>query len=814
MLRLSRTSPATVTAVLLAAALVTFTAVMQAGVRGELERAVRTATGDADVIVTATGPDSALPPHLSAEIRALPGVEAVEEHVSGIEVVDDELGAAIGVQSLGDDTLLHLTGGRLPTGDNEAVIVEVPGMFPQYLPGAEVTLKNDGGEAETIAVVGTVKAEPGATDQPSLPTLLCSRADAQRLLGREGSTSVFVHASGDVGLVEDRVAEIAAGLGDAVSVENSSDFVAANASRYEVGTRTVMLALQLLTLVAMLAAFVVVGTNYRLQLARSTRQIALLRSIGALRRQVFTSALLRAAATGALGAAGGIVLGVSIGAAVLPGTPAAFTHVGFWLRLVALGLAAGILPSALAALQPAWKATRVAPVEALRSAEPAVQSAQSGDGPYRRGRVRTACAVLLITAGAAVTAAGGSAAALTLVVLGAFLTFVGLVGAAGSIFPRLALGLERLTCGIGGVYSEVAGEQLRHHPGRSGATAVAVWLGSASIAALLTGSATAQATLSEVVDGATPADIIATPTGGTYSPVSLHNRVSQLPEVAGSAIVTTTMLDADSAASPDGSGPMTVTAWSSQLESALRTGTAIAEPEPGTVILPPTPQTTAGGAGPGTVTLRQAGTTRRLEVRVVEGAPLMGIVHQSDLAPFERTPPTVWVRLAPGADPLRAMETIARVPGVATLSSPAVQRQEADAELARFVELGLAFLAVALIIAVVGLSNTVALSVTERAREIGVLRALGALRTHITWMILLETLLISAAAGIVGVASGVLFGVAGAYALMVNEQLYVVTAIPWVYLAALMVSVLAAAALGSVLPARRAAAIPPAAALA
>lgn len=810
MLRISRTSPANVIAVLFATALVTFTLVFQAGVRGDLERAVRTATGDADLIVTSDDADSALPAQLVGKIRAVPGVENVEEQIVGIAVVDDELGAAIGVQSLIDDTLFHLTAGRMPSGDNESVIVETPGKPMRYLPGAEIKLKNYDDISETIHVVGVVEAEPGATMEPALPTLLCSRGDAQRLLGIAGSNAAFVRASGIVDDVEVQVAEIVAQSGSTTRVENSTDYIAANASKYEAGTRTVMLALRLLTAVALLAALVVIGNNYRLQLARSTREIALLRSIGALRRQVFTSVLVRAAATGVLGAVGGVVLGVVAGGLALKGMPAASVDAGFWLRVIALGLAAGVFPSAFASLRPARMATRVAPVEALRRTEPAVQS---GGGSHGGGGPRKALAVLLIVTGIALTVTGGATQTLVLVISGALLSCAGLLSAGAQIFTRVALGFGQLASAPGGAHTELACEQLRRHPGRSGATAAAVWLGSTLMAALLTGSATAQATLGEAVDAATPTDIIATPAQNNGNLMELRNQIHQLPEVAESAIVTDTMLDAEFAASLEGDSPMTVAAWSPELGSALRTGAVIPEPEPGTIILPPTPETTAG-AGPATVTLRQSGNAHRFEITVIEGAPLMGIVHQTDLSQFEVPSPSVWVKAAPGIDPLDAMDAIGQLPGVTMLSSPAVQRLEADAELTRFVALGLAFLTVALVIAVVGLSNTVALSVTERYREIGLLRALGALRAQITGMILIETLLLALAAGLIGVALGVVFGVAGAGALLGGEKLYVVPTVPWASLTAMVAGLLAAAALGAVLPARRAAAIPPAAALA
>ncbi|GAA1184872.1 ABC transporter permease YtrF precursor [Corynebacterium glaucum] len=830
MRRVLRTSPATLIAVLFATALVVFTAMIQAGVRSDLERAARTATGNADVIVTApSGAD--LPSSLSDQIRALPGVAEVTEQVAGTAIIDDELGAAIGVQSLNDDTLIRLTAGRMPSDDNEAVLVEVPGKPTRYLTGAEITVEGYSGGTETITIVGTATAKPGATAEPALSTLVCSPRAAQRLLGLEGSTALLAHASGNVNQAHGEVAaavdESGHESGRVATVENSEAFVAANASKYAAGTRTIMLALQLLTAVALLAALVVIGNNYRLQLARSTREIALLRSIGALRRQVFSAVLARAASVGVLGALGGFVLGTVVGAvvgaAVLQGLPAAASQLGFWVRLIVLALAAGVIPSVLAALWPAKLATRVAPIEALRRAEPASEvGGAGGAGGVERGRrrvprrVRLAAAFALLVAGVGVTVAGGFAASIVLVVLGALAACAGLMLAAAPIFTCAALGLGLIAGTRVGSQADLAREQLRRNPGRSGATAVAVWIGTTLMAALLTGSATAQATLGQVFEGATPMDITVTPSGEAEvpagDPAELSAQISQLTEVAASAVVADVMLDASFSASPDGGGPMTVAAWNPQLSSVLRTDAVIPGPAPGTIILPPTPETT-GGSGPGTVTLRQPGTEHDFAVTVVDGAPIMGIVHPSDLERFNEASLSVWVKLVPDADPLEAMDAIAQLPGVAALSSPAVQRLEANAEIAQFVALGLAFLAVALLIAVVGLSNTVALSVTERTREIGLLRALGALRSQITGMILAETLLLASAASLIGMAFGVLFGIAGAHALLGGEQLYVFAAVPWLSLAALLVVLLAAAALAALLPARRAAAIPPVAAL-
>ncbi|UIZ91635.1 FtsX-like permease family protein [Corynebacterium sp. CNCTC7651] len=745
----TRLSPATVIAVLLATALVSFTFLIQHGIRAEMERAVRTSIGDASVVVTSASSEVGLRPSLAEGIRGLPGVRGVTEQAAGIAVTRTEPPTAVGVQVLIDASLLTITDGHLPAGESEALLVEVPGKPTRYPVGAQIEVEGYGGEAEHVTIAGIATAALGATEEPSLPTLLSDLPTAQRLLGVEGSTTLLVAAEGDAGEVFAAVDELVAASGAGASVMASEAYVAANASNYAVGTRTIALALKLLSAVSLLAAFVVIGNNYQLQLARSTREIALLRSIGALRRQVFWLLTSNALRAGVIGALGGIALGVLAGAAVLRGLPAGAARPGFWAGLVAVGLAAGVVPSVLAALRPAYAATRVSPLQALRAAD--------------------------------VEATGS---------------------AAGSVFTFVAKQMAR----VSGPEGRQAVAQLARHPGRSGATAAAVWIGATLTAALLVGGASAQATLSEAVEGATPTDVVVTPNGDAGA---LAATIAELPEVEAAAAVTDLVLDASFA---DTEGPMTVAAWNPQLGGVLRTDTAIAEPTPGTIILPPTPQT-AGRAASTSVALHQPGVTRVFSIQVVEGAPLMGVLNRSDIALFDAPSQSVWVKLAPGVSPSVGMDALARVPGIAALSSPALQREGTNEELQGYVRIGVAFLLVSLLIALVGLANNVALAVVERRREIGLLRALGATKVQVMRGILAETQLLAASGAAIGLACGIVAGAAGSRALLGGEQLHVVVQIPWARLALLLIGLLAAAGAAAIVPARRAAAIPPIAAL-
>ncbi|WP_066526542.1 ABC transporter permease family protein [Corynebacterium bouchesdurhonense] len=277
----TRISPATLLAVLLATALVSFTHLIQHGMQSDLARAARASIGDASVVVTAPGGESGLPPSLAGGIRALPGVRGVTEQAAGIAVTRTEPPTVLGVQVLIDDTLLTITRGRLPAGENEALLVEVAGKPTRYPVGAHIAVEGEAGGSEGVVIVGTATAALGATEEPSLPTLMCDLSTAQRLLGTRGATSLLVATDDAAEEVSRRVGDLAEAADAGATVATSKAYVAANALKYAVGTRTIALTLRLLSAVSVLAAFVVIGNNYQLQLARSTRDIALLRSIGA-----------------------------------------------------------------------------------------------------------------------------------------------------------------------------------------------------------------------------------------------------------------------------------------------------------------------------------------------------------------------------------------------------------------------------------------------------------------------------------------------------------------------------------------------------
>lgn len=779
---LDKTSPATVIAVIMSAALVCLSSFLHVGVGEAAQRAVRTAINDADVVITSSGPSSAM-----SQIAATAAVDRIEEQVYGVTVTDAENPLAVAVQTIPSTATLTLIEGRFPEDPSEVLLIEVPATPTRYATGTQLEFRGENGVTHNVTVAGRATAAAGAVEKPSIPTLLGSAATAHQLLGAAATTRLLVYTTGNAEAV---AAEIQDALAADVSVSSGEAYVADHAADFALGSRTILLALTLVTAAALLAGLMVIANNYQIQLVRSLRQIALLRSIGALRRQVFAQVLAQAGLTGALGALGGIVVGTILGGLVLHLLP---TTDGLPLTPtpIILALTAGVIPCLLAALRPAVQATRVAPVAALREAPV--------ERPATQQRARMVAGFATLGLGVGLTVWGGIDSSLGLVLPGAVLASVGLVLSAPAVFTSAAAALAR----YGGLGLRQASAQIARNPGRSGVTGIAVWLGTTLMVSLVVASATAQATLTDGINGATPTDIFVTP---SEDAAQLADQIQSLPTVAASTTVQSLMVDATFDAQ---SRPLTVVAWTPQLADVLRTETTIAQPEPGTMILPPTPDAVDGDQ----VRLDQDGQTTELTVRIVAGSPMVGIVAPEDLSAFDVPLADVWVKLAPGAEPVTALEEIGNLPGVLYTSSPAVQRASIVTTLRQANLAGGAFLAVALAISMVGLANTIGVSVAERSREIGLFRALGALRSQVRRMVVTETLMLAAVAVSLGVVSGLLFGACGARAVLGEEQLVVSVHIPWLLVAALMVTVVGCAGLAAVIPARKAAGIVPVAAI-
>ncbi|TNM70211.1 ABC transporter permease [Streptomyces sp. NP160] len=664
------------------------------------------------------------------------------------------------------------------------------------------------------------------------------------------------------------------------------------------GTRILTGVVLAFAAVALVVATTVITNTFSVLVAQRTRQLALLRCVGATKGQVRRGVLAEAAVLGVVASVVGVLAGtaLSVAAAQVLARHAAGVPVPDGVVLttsaVLAPLAVGTLATVLAAWVPARAATRVSPLEALRPLN-------APDLRLRASRVRLVSALLLLLGGGTLLVVGvlfatgsfnellglqgtgqevtswGVAAA----VLGGTASFTGVLLGAVFLVPRTVSLVGLLVARAGGAPSRLAALNAVRNPRRTASTAGALLIGTTLVALMVVGAATTSRTLSAALDRQFPVDVTVSAVpdytaDGRALPSDLDpalvSAARAVPGVGATALLTTGEVTTHGGpgASPDGAtfDLEVVSAPREDLEGVLVRPADVAPLAPGTAVLSrETAQRVGvrdGGellltavsavwADDGTVGADGSGSPGaaqpappELEVRVAV-TDLGGrqvVLAPEDAAALQLTATQdgglrdLWLRTDPGADPVEVAGAVQSAVGDAT--GPGAVSTAGDAYASAVSVSGLAaeragyqrvidtmllvvvgLLAVAVVIALVGVANTLSLSVIERTRENAVLRALGLTRGQLRRMLALEGALVAGVGGLLGVVLGSLYGWAGAASLLggvaaAGGDAVWTPSVPWARLGLLLAVAVVAGLLASVLPARRAVRTPPVAALA
>lgn len=666
----------------------------------------------------------------------------------------------------------------------------------------------DGAARATVSgIVGRGTDLGGGTDRFYLSPALMRQLG----LTGSGSVAVLVAPGADVAAVQ---ATLADALPDGTEVvtgqQRAQEQVRALTDRVDV----LQLVLIGFAVIALTVAAIVIANTFTILLAGRRREVALLRCIGASARQARREILLEGAILGAAGSLAGLGLGVGVAAAAgrITGLDAGGLRIPIgWMAAV---FVVGVLVTVLAAGLPAHRATTIAPLAALR---PVADTDPEG---LVAQRVRSVTGLLLVVVGGAALTYGATGGGFMVAMAGGVLSAVGVLLLTRVVLPQVLRLLAPLAR-IAGVPGAMAARNARRHPARSAGTSAALLVGVALIVTLQVGAASATATLDAELDGRYPVDVVVTddradPLPDSVTRAALRAGLDPSP-VIGAAVTSSPQVPGGRST---GDGTVVVIAPSDRALAGVH------GPRPQlddrTVIVPS--WWTGNGVVEGsTLTLRSG--SRSVALTVVAG-------HLADVGAVDT------VVVSPAA--LRALDPAAAVIGFwsslpvdadagevtaglqrATADLPTVrvagsveQRGSTQDALGTIVTVATALLAVAVLIAVLGIGNTLGLSVLERARETALMRALGVQRGQLRSMVALEALLLAAVGAVVGVVLGGLYGVAGAMAAVGETERGAVIDIPWAQVGLVVCLALVAGLAASVLPARRAAAIAPAAALA
>lgn len=556
--------------------------------------------------------------------------------------------------------------------------------------------------------------------------------------------------------------------------------------------------------IALFVAALSINNAFSITIAQRTHELALLRSIGASSQQVRRMVTLEALIVGVIAALIGAVAGLGV-AVSLKGVFAGF---GFALptggltvqpSAVVAGVVVGVVATVLAARSPARRAARVAPIEALR--------ASTGDGPsVSRRRVIGAIGVFVL---GAVLSAAGAGGAVALVGFGALALVVGSLLLAPVVLPAFAHVLGAVLRRARGVNGSLAEQNARRQPRRTASTATALLVGVAVVAMFTVVAASAAGTLEdEVSDGFGRADLaIATPIfgGGVLSPEVLADldAVAEIDAAVGVARATV-VIDGEETqvAAAD------VAIASEVLDVSVRDG-SLADIGPDDLVVGETRADDEGWivGSPVEITFLDASTAVMTVRAVIDDADLLAGIVLPIGTWFERAPQpsysSVFMTLADGVE---VDEGRAAITGIAARYTGDVQdRAEfADASAAGLdMLLGLVYvmLALAIVISLLGIANTLSMAVHERRHEIGLLRAVGQTRRQTRSVLRLESAIVAT----FGTAGGLLLGTVLGGLLYAAISDGGAVALPWGGLVIILIVGVIAGVLAAWRPARRAA---------
>jgi len=573
-------------------------------------------------------------------------------------------------------------------------------------------------------------------------------------------------------------------------------------------------------IIAVVVSAFIINNTFSIVIGQRVRELALLRALGATGRQVSRSVRLEAVVVGVvatvLGLVGGFLLAsllrwvlVAIGFGELPGA------IPVRVRTIVVAAVVGIGATLLSAIGPSRRVRRIPPVAALRD-----DVRLTPTGLRRR-----------LIVGTAVTAAGTGALAigmtvdmatrsiLTAVGGGALATFIGVYLLSPVVTRPVATVLGWPIRRVYKVPGRLATDNARRSPRRTAATAAALTIGLALVSLAAVVSDSMKATFLTAIDESVRADLLLhtasfEPSAGFSTELGrdLQGLAVERPELVESVMVGRWALGA---ASADGAqrdlSAVDLRVMADHLDIKVVDGTPFGAGSDGVLLhVDPARDMGIGVGDPLTLDFPGSRSVDLTVAAVFSDSTMLGnwVVDVSIFDRYLPTAPDAWlsVDFTDGADPAAArseIESLSAAYPQVIVENRAELRESSQAQLDQLLSIIQVFLGLSLLIAVLGITNTLALSVYERTRELGLLRAVGMTRRQLRRMVRWEAVIIALFGGLLGVAMGVLFGLAAIAA--IPETFVDIVSIPYASLFGYLLVSGAFGMVAAILPARRAA---------
>lgn len=701
---------------------------------------------------------------------------------------------------------MDIIAGRAPEKSGEVLLDSKTAGEGGYVIGQDVNIvtATDQGalSAELVGVIGF--PEGGSLNGATFAAFDTRTAQELFLDGKDAFTDIWVTA--EPGTSQDDLAEsVSKALPDGTEAVTGDDAAdeAASAIQEAVGFLTTFL-LIFAGISLVVGAFLIVNT-FSILVAQRSRELALLRALGASKKQVTRSVLLEALVLGLLGS----TLGLGLGVLLAMGIRSLFAQFGLDLsgqslimapRTVLAAYAVGVLVTMGAAFFPARRTTKIAPVQAMRD-----DIAMPESSLRRR---------LLI--GVALLVAGGTALACGLLdavprpgwfVGGGILAILlGVASASPVISHPLLAAAAWVYARVFGSVGALAGQNSLRNPRRTTATSSALMIGLSLACTMAIVGDSAKASVDKTIEDNFVGDYVVSSLVGQSFSTRIGREMGAVPGVE--SVWAQRFAISQMGGEGQGIGAADPVTMRDGFKVDMVAG-SLDDLVDGTVIVDETYADEEGLAVGSDVSVQLADGKREMEV--------VGLYAENPILffPIVTTPKTLVDAGYQDSDNFLvidtdgragvqdALESVVEKSPVVTVKDQQGFAEEQRAPIDQLVLMIFGLLGLALLIAVLGIVNTLALSVIERTREIGLLRAIGLSRSQLRLMVTLESVVIAVLGAVLGVVLGIGFGIALMHSLR-DEGLEVIS-VPFGQLALFLVVSVAIGVLAARLPARRAA---------
>jgi putative ABC transport system permease protein len=761
--------------------------------------------------------DAALVPRL----RSVQGVAAAEGAVFGYARLIAKNGKALGNPATGAPAIgmnwsanaalnqFHLVAGHAPRTPNE-VVIDKKSSRDGHLTVGDTTTVLVQGPPERVRIAGI--ARWGTADSPAGATVVAFQTPvAQRVMGEPGKFD-SIDLVADAGLPQsDLVARVAPVLPPGTEVVTGATVTHESQSTMRKALSFFYTFLLIFAVIAVLVGGFMMFNTFSITVAQRTRENGLLRALGASRRQILASVLVEAFAVGLIASALGIVVGLLVAVGlknllVAVGIDIPTEGLVVSASTVVISLVVGVGVTALSALSPARKAAKVPPIAAMQL------GAAGSTGYGSKQRIYVGCGVLALGIAALMVGLfGGIAQPLLVVGAGALLVFFGV-----SILGRtVSLPLSRVIGAplprLRGITGALARENAMRNPKRTAASASALMIGVGLVGFITIFVSSTKASVNAAIDRGFVGDVVVDSGAGIAGGVdpSLAHRIATQPGIeAASGLQAGVAKFGGTATLVQAGDPRTIfdlmkldvkSGDVANLDAnSFATYTKVAGDKHWKV-----------GAQVPVVFAATGHRTMRLAAIYKDNAQAGNYFLSTDAynANFSnRLDTKILVRAKPGVSTAAALAAVRQVtrdyPGVKVLDRGQYKAEQTKF-LGQLLALVYALLGLAIIIALMGIANTLGLSIAERTREVGLLRAVGMTRSQLRSSIRWESVIIALQGTLLGLVIGTFFGWALVAAL--KDEGITVFQYPIVSIAVVVLLAAIAGAVAAVLPSRRAA---------